>query len=133
MELCIDFYPKDATKFGVIIGKNPAGTEQTSIYFDLNMQELVIDQTRSSLREGIPQRIRKDKYSVKKDEEKINLHLFIDGSVVEGFINNEDAFTTRVFPLYENSTQIEIFSDGKNSEVKADIWQLEDAKVKTNF
>lgn len=71
MELCIDFYPKDATKFGVIIGKNPAGTEQTSIYFDLNMQELVIDQTRSSLREGIPQRIRKDKYSVKKDEEKL--------------------------------------------------------------
>lgn len=133
VELCIDFYPKDATKFGVIIGKNPAGTEQTSIYFDLNMQELVIDQTRSSLREGIPQRIRKDKYSVKKDEEKINLHLFIDGSVVEGFINNEDAFTTRVFPLYENSTQIEIFSNGKNSEVKADIWQLEDAKVKTNF
>lgn len=133
VELCIDFYPKDAKRFGVILGKNPEGTEQTSIYFDQNTQELVVDQTRSSLREGIPLHIRKDKYVIKQNNEKTTLHLFIDGSVVEGFINDEDAFTTRIFPLYKNSTQIELFSDGKYTEVEADVWKLKDAKVKMNF
>lgn len=133
VELDIEFYPKDAKRFGVIIGKNPKGDEQTSIYFNRNTQELIIDHTYSSRRKGIPSRIRKDTYLLKDNVEKVSLHLFIDGSVIEGFINNEDAFTARIFPLNENSTQIELFSDGKNCEVEAEMWKLNAAKVKTNY
>ena len=63
----------------------------------------------------------------------VEIRLFIDGSVVEGFINNEDAFTTRIFPLKENSTLLELFSDGKTTEVAAEVWKLKDVKVKMNF
>ena len=52
---------------------------------------------------------------------------------IEGFINNQDAFTTRIFPLKENSTRVELFSDGKTAEVAADVWIIDDAKVKMNF
>ena len=48
-------------------------------------------------------------------------------------INNEDAFTTRIFPLKENSTLLELFSDGKTTEVAAEVWKLKDVKVKMNF
>ena len=131
VELDITFYPGKANRFGLTLGKNPEGTEATSIYFDVEKEELVVDQRRSSLREGIPLAVRKDAYRLKCPQ-KVNLHLFIDGSVVEGFIDGEDAFTTRIFPLNRNSTQIELFADGE-AEVEATSWKLEEAKVRTNF
>ena len=131
VELDITFYPGRATRFGLTLGKNPEGTEATSIYFDLQKEELIVDQRRSSLREGIPLQLRKDVYKPNHPG-KVNLHLFIDGSVIEGFIDNIDAFTTRIFPLHRNSTQIELFADGE-VEVEAIGWQLKEAKVKVNF
>lgn len=133
VELDVEFYPEDAKRFGLTIGKNPEGSEHTSIYFDRNTNELIVDQTCSSQKDGIPLHIRKDVYKIEENAEKVNLHLFVDGSVVEGFINNEDAFTTRIFPLNENSTQIELFSDGLQSKVKAEVWKLNAAKVKMNY
>lgn len=59
-----------------------------------------MDQTHSSLRAHIPLKIRKDHYRL-DTAKPVEIRLFIDGSVVEGFINNEDAFTTRIFPLKE--------------------------------
>lgn len=133
VELNIEFYPKDAKRFGVTVGKNPKGNERTSIYFDKESQELVIDQTSSSLRRGIPLHVRKDAYTIGEGVSKVNLHLYIDGSVIEGFINDEDAFSTRIFPLYKESTQIELFSDGKESKVEAEVWKLNPAKVKNRY
>ena len=91
-----------------------------------------MDQTHSSQRRGIPLRIRKDSYDLNTSE-PVNIRLYVDGSVVEGFINGEDAFTTRIFPLNEDSSQVELFANGKNSEVAVDYWTLNSAKVKMNF
>lgn len=35
--------------------------------------------------------------------------------------------------LNENSTQLELFSDGKTTETAAWVWKLKDAGVKMNF
>ena len=102
------------------------------IYYDAEKQELVLDQTQSSQRAHIPLEIRKDHYQMNKAN-PVEIHLFIDGSVVEGFINNEDTFTTRIFPLKKNSTQLELFSDGNTTEATAEVWNLKDAKVHMNF
>jgi hypothetical protein len=85
-----------------------------------------------SLREQIPLTTRKSHYSLDCSK-PVEIHLFIDGSVVEGFINNQDAFTTRIFPMKESSDQVELFSDGKTAEAAADVWMIDDAKVKMNF
>mgnify|MGYP005798320383 FL=1 len=91
-----------------------------------------MDQTHSSLRAHIPLKLRKDWYRLDTTK-PVEIRLFIDGSVVEGFINDEDAFTTRIFPLKENSTLLELFSDGNTTEVAAEVWRLKDARVKMNF
>lgn len=132
LELNVKFYPEDATKFGVVLCKNADDSEKSLIYFDAETQELIIDQTQSSLRKSIPLKIRKDHYVLEADK-PVELCLFIDGSVIEGFINNEDAFTTRIFPLKENSTGIELFSNGMETKAEAEVWKLKDAKVKMNF
>ena len=132
MEIKATFYPEDAKQFGFMLCKNPDDSEYSKIYYDIEAQELVIDQTHSSQRNSIPLRVRKDSY--KLDTAKpVKIHLFIDGSVVEGFINGEDAFTTRIFPLSEKSAQVGLFSDGISTEAEADVWKLDSAKVKMNF
>lgn len=132
LEIKATFYPGDAKRFGFTLCKNPDNSEYSMIYYDVEKRELVVDQTRSSLRAHIPLKIRKDHYRLDTTK-PVEIRLFIDGSVVEGFINDEDAFTTRIFPLKENSTLLELFSDGNTTEVAADVWKLKDAKVKMNF
>lgn len=132
LEVKATFYPGDAKRFGFVLCKNPDNSEFSTIYYDVEKKELVVDQTHSSERQHIPLNIRKDYYQLEVSK-PIEFHLFIDGSVVEGFINNQDAFTTRIFPLKENSTQLELFSDGKTTEAAAEIWTLRDAKVRMNF
>lgn len=124
--------PGSSKKFGFLVSENPDHSEFTSIYFDTETREMVVDQTHSSLKEHIPLRIKKDKYELDLSK-PIDFHLFIDGSVVEVFVNNEDAFTTRIFPLKETSNQVEIFTEGANVDAKADVWILKQAKVKTDF
>lgn len=132
LEVKATFYPGNAKTFGFILCKNPDNSEYSRIYYDVKEQEFIIDQTKSSLRQEIPLRVQKRAYYINCSK-PLEIHLFIDGSVIEGFINNEDAFSTRIFPLKANSTQVELFSDGTTTEVKADIWTLKDAKIKMNF
>lgn len=132
IEVKATFYPGNAGKYGFILYKNKDNSEYSKIYYDAQSHELVVDQTKCSLRKDIPLQIRKDKYNIDSSK-PVEFHLFIDGSVIEGFINNEDAFTTRIFPLKEDSSIIELFSDGENSEIEANVWKLNPAKVKMNY
>jgi beta-fructofuranosidase len=85
------------------------------------------------LKKYIPLQIRAGNYSLEPNR-KVNIHLFIDGSVVEGFINDKDAFTTRVFPKKENSDEVELFTEGSNLHLLgASVWQLNSSHNKTDF
>ena len=132
IEVKATFYPKDAKQFGFVLCKNPDNSEYTKIYYDVVSQEWVIDQTYSSKRKFIPLKVRKDVYHLDTSK-PVDIHLFIDGSVVEGFINGEDAFTTRIFLLKENSSQLELFADGEKTKVEVEFWTLGTAKVNMNF
>lgn len=133
LEISAEIIPGNCTKFGLIIGKNPDGSEQTKIYFDFEKKQLIIDQRKSSLKKYIPLQIRAGNYSLEPNR-KVNIHLFIDGSVVEGFINDKDAFTTRVFPKKENSDEVELFTEGSNLHLLgASVWQLNSSHNKTDF
>lgn len=133
VEIEIEFLPGDATQFGLNIGKNADGSEGTRIYFDKAKEQLVIDQTKSSLRKFVPLQVRSGKYTVPQDA-PLKLRLFIDGSVVEGFINDQDAFTTRLFPLSKNSDRVEVFAKGgKLRLTKITTWDLKSSNNQTAF
>ncbi|MDP4209230.1 MAG: GH32 C-terminal domain-containing protein [Bacteroidota bacterium] len=132
IEIQATIEPDGSKKYGFIINKNRDNSEYTKLYYDAEKHEMVVDQSHSSLKKYIPLKVRNDKYYLDPSK-RVNFHIFIDGSVVEVFINNEDAFTTRVFPLKPNSNQIEIFTDGGNIKASADVWQLKPAPIKTDF
>ena len=131
-EILLTYRGKGDKPFGVTLYKSPDGSEYTKLYFNPVSEEIIIDQSHSSKRKNIPSNIRRDHYHV-DTKKPVKLHLFIDGSVVEGFINDEDAFTTRVFPSSEDSAEIEVFSEDKSMTVQADIYDMKAAPIRLNF
>jgi len=124
---------KDAKRIGFIIGKHPEGKEYSKLFYDAVNKKFVVDQTKSSLNKNIPLDTRTGDYSLKTGE-KLNIRMFIDGSVVEVFVNDEAAFTTRIFPLFKESNQVELFTEGGSAIAeKVSVWEMRSAGNKTDF
>lgn len=133
LEISADIIPGKVRRFGFNVAKNPDGSEYSRIYFDLEKQQLIVDQTHSSLKKYVPLQIRSGTYRL-DPAKKVNLHLYIDGSVVEGFIDGKDAFTTRIFPFSELSNQVELFAEGGAMElVSATTWLVKNSNNQTAF
>lgn len=55
----------------------------------------------------------------------LKIHLFIDHSIMDIFINNKWAFSIRIFPTDMNSNGIEVFSEGATTFVNSvKAWKL---------
>ena len=131
-ELLAEITAEKANKFGFILHSNPDGSEFSRIYYDAESKQIVVDQSQSSKKQGIPLTIKKDSLDLNLSK-PVKLHLFVDGSVVELFINDEHALTTRIFPLSKQSDVAEVFSQGGNIKIKGTVWKLNPAKMETDF
>lgn len=131
-ELNAEIDPNKADKFGFVLHKNPDKSEFSKIYYDVRSKEIVVDQRHSSTKKGIPQTVRRDALTL-NTAAPIRFHVFVDGSVVEIFINDQYAFTTRIFPSKKNSDQLEIFSEGGGIKVKTEFWKINPAKMTMDF
>lgn len=133
LEIELELDPKNCKRFGFVIGKHPQNKEYTNIYFDFDEQEFVVDKSKSSLDKNIPNEGRRGTYQLNRNQ-KVKLRLFIDGSVVECFINDEDAFTTRIFPFNKESNQLFFFTEGGQALIKtSSVWKLKGTNNQTDF
>ena len=131
VEIDAVFYPQDASQFGFQLQTNGA-KEKSFIYYDVKKQRLVADHTKSSLQMGIPLEIRTGNLHLPMNS-PVRFHLFIDGSVIEGFVNDEYAFTSRFFPKNAENVQVQLHSKKGKTEAEVKVWTLNGAKMKTNF
>jgi Beta-fructosidases (levanase/invertase) len=57
--------------------------------------------------------------------ETMRIHIFIDHSIMDIFVNNQYAFSIRVFPTDINAEDIEVFSDGGTTHATSiQAWKL---------
>lgn len=58
-------------------------------------------------------------------DENLKLHVFIDKSVVEVFVNGKQCLAVRVYPAKGNSTGVSLYSRGESAVVKSfESWQM---------
>ena len=56
---------------------------------------------------------------------RLELHIFVDRSVVEAFANNRLCQTLRVYPQSEDAFGVGVFSFGGEAEIQSiDVWKL---------
>jgi beta-fructofuranosidase len=61
-------------------------------------------------------------------DEPLSLRVFLDGSVVEVFANRRHCLTSRVYPIWEDSTGLSVRAEGGRATVRSlSVWQLRSA------
>jgi len=122
-ELLLVLDPADAETFGIKVrtGEN----EETMISYNIENEILKLDRTRSG-ETGFSEHFSGSyEAPVSLEDDKLRLHLFVDWSSVELFVNDgKTVLTTRIFPDPE-STGIVLYSVGGEAVVdQLDFWEL---------
>jgi beta-fructofuranosidase len=116
-ELICEFENKDSVEFGVEIRANE--DEKTVVKYDAIQRKIILDRSLSGEEVGAAfGTIRVCEF----DSENIKLHIFVDTSSVEVFINDgREVFTSRIFPS-KDSKDIRFFALSGQVSFKAVKW-----------
>ncbi len=112
----------DADEFGLVVCESPDNEEETLIRYTRN-GDLVVDRAGSSL----DPRASDTPVSmpVEPIDDPLSLRLFLDGSVLECFVNDRHCLTTRLYPTREDSDGVSIYAAGGRAHVETlDIWTM---------
>lgn len=124
LEIIAEFEPGEARMFGLWVCCSPDHSERTLIACDVIQQQLIIDRSDASLASGVDREPQMAPLRVSPDQ-RIRLHLFIDGSVIEVFADGHVCITSRVYPTRAESVFVELFAlDGDATIASLDIWTL---------
>ena len=123
-EMIADFNISDAEEAGVILRASPDRSEQTRIYYDTNNQEIVVDLSEASNNPDTERDVRTGDFEL-GDDENLRLHVFVDNSVIEVFVNDSRALATRVFPTQSSSNQVDLFASGGTASATVDYWEID--------
>jgi fructan beta-fructosidase len=122
LELQVELAPRDAKEIGFRLRKG--GAEETVLGITPENKQVFVDRTRSGQVSFAPEFPGCYKASVLRSS-LVKLHIFIDRSSLEVFVNEGEAvLTDRIYPS-PASDGIELYSDaGKGRVLSLSIWKL---------
>lgn len=125
MEIMAEITAGDAERFGLSVFRAPDGSEETRILYDPARQELLVDRTRSRA-DSVPERPVVRGACPLGTDGQLRLHVFLDGSVIEVFANdNTVCLTARVYPSRADSTGIALVAEGGRAVARSlDFWEM---------
>lgn len=100
----------------------PDGDERTRIVLDARRGTVSIDKTRSTL-DPEASRARQVAAHPAMDEE-VDLHVIVDGSVLEMIVDGRLAFTTRAYPTRHDATSFVAWAHGGDVRWSGSAWRL---------
>lgn len=113
----------NANVIGFVFGKTPNNEESYKVYYNMTTQEWVVDASNSSLNTQVRRDIRKGTYAIAPGS-TINVRVFIDGSILEVFVNNKSHFTGRFFPTFANATGVDLFATGGTATADVTLYNI---------
>ena len=123
LELFVEMESASALEFGVKVCVSPDAEEETVVSYNPVDGQLVIDTTKSGPEDranGIeagPFRLR--------DNERLQMRVFIDKSVIEVFANRRQAVVRRIYPVQPESIGVRLFSKTGSARVhKLSAWKI---------
>ncbi|MCD6291010.1 MAG: glycoside hydrolase family 32 protein [Anaerolineae bacterium] len=124
LEIKATIEPGNATEFGLKVRCSPDGAEQTRVAYNRGTQQLTIDRTRSSLSLTAS----RDTYGGKlflADGEPLQLHIFLDRSVLEVYANGYFCISSRIYPSRADSLGLDLFAQGGMARLGSmDVWTM---------
>ena len=119
-----------AKVIGLNMLRSPDGSERTTIRLHMDRDQdgtrkLELDVSKGSRRQDVPDRASEIGPLQLDDGEDLELHVFIDRSVVEVFANQKQCLTARVYPAGEDSKTVSVFANGGDAVLRSlDAWKM---------
>jgi sucrose-6-phosphate hydrolase SacC (GH32 family) len=118
-------------KYGIKVRRSPDNQEETGFIYDAKNQKLFADISRSSLRKnnaytfnGTDTRAGVINHFDLKGED-LKLHIFLDKSLLQAYVNDMKTVTTWIYPTLGNSKGIELWSENGDAKVKSlRVWEM---------
>ena len=132
LEIIATFHPTAAAKFGLKVRCSPDGVEQTWILCDLFHHLITVEREQSSLDTAVSHDVPAIQQIVRNaplhlaPDEPIQLHIYLDRSVIELFVNGRITLSTRIYPTRPDSVGLRLFChQGAPVQLTSlDIWQM---------
>jgi beta-fructofuranosidase len=124
VELLVECEPGQQCEFGLKVRCSPDGQEQTRLVYQSASQQVSIEREQSSVNPEVDRA--NCSVGVEADPgEVLKLHIFLDRSVVEVFVNGRYYLVSRIYPERRDSLGLELFSRKGEVRVRSlDIWHL---------
>lgn len=121
----IDMTKTMAERAGLALAASPDGKESTLLYIDNQAKRLILDRAKSG--EGV-----QGYRSIPLPQgDSLTLHIFIDHSSVEVFVNQgEAALTSRIYPTGDERTIYLFAENGELAIKQINYWYLENMNGK---
>eukprot|EP01129_Flabellula_baltica_P006363 TRINITY_DN2371_c0_g1_i1.p1 TRINITY_DN2371_c0_g1~~TRINITY_DN2371_c0_g1_i1.p1 ORF type:complete len:540 (-),score=112.24 TRINITY_DN2371_c0_g1_i1:946-2526(-) len=131
VELKCTFTNEDANEgvVGFYLRQSSNNKEETYLYYNFSSQEVVIDRSKSSLNEEVY------KTNIQKElpvDEKLEMHVFIDNSVIEVIVNSQVILTARIYPILNDSTNYALYiNTNQNISYQLEAYTLQSIWAET--
>jgi beta-fructofuranosidase len=124
LELVVALAPSGSGRCGVAVRRAPDGSEQTTILYDSTLRQLIVDCSRSSLDPATDRGRHVAPLSLGPGE-LVQLHIFLDRSVIEVFANERASITSRIYPVRPDSVTVALLAEESDARFSAlEAWRL---------
>ncbi len=124
LELRLTIDPGDATECRVLLRRAPDGSEVTALVYNARQGTFSIDARNASTDPLSPGDLRGGPLLLGTDE-RLELHIFLDHSILEVFAQQRVCITGRTYPTGEQSVGVALASTGGTARLLAGTaWEL---------
>ncbi|KRE69695.1 GH32 C-terminal domain-containing protein [Paenibacillus sp. Soil750] len=126
LEIDMELAPGEADKVGMYVRKSPTSGEKTLLYYKKSTKEYGVDRTNTIT--GPPQQ-GIDSGTIDLAGDTVKLHIFLDKSMVESYLNGLKSITTRTYSK-SDALGLELFGDVNPDTIKVkhlQIWNMNSA------
>lgn len=124
LEIKLTLSSFEAEKYGIKVRRSPAGEEETLIFYDNKKKIFGIDRRNTTLAdEERCGGIQTGDFSLEKNQ-KLNLHIYLDKSMIEAYANNKKMITSRAYPARKDSLDLKIWSEAEVFIDSLEIWEM---------
>jgi beta-fructofuranosidase len=124
MELMIELAVAHDGCCDLVVRRTPDGAEQTRISYDAALGKVIVDRTHSSLDLMTDRNLHVAPLTL-GPEEPLRLHIFLDRSVLEVFVNERISITSRIYPTRADSVGVALLAERGDVQLLClDAWQL---------
>jgi fructan beta-fructosidase len=119
----IEFEPNGASEFGVRVLLKQKLNQEAIVGYQINNEQLYINSINAGKADAI-NALGMFVTPMKIDRGRVKMQIFVDKNLVEVFGNDgETSVMSKVFPE-ENSSDWQIFSNGRAKVTKLTVWEL---------